>query len=176
MWKDIPGHEGRYQASDEGKVRSLIGKNPKVLSPCFLKGYEAVGIAHGGKSKLITVHRLVLMTFVGVCPEGKEARHIDGDNRNNRIENLEWATHLENMRDRYIHGTYFVGRVCSQETKSKIAATKIGKPRDEATREKLRIANTGKKASPETRRKVTEALLKRWAKYRAERSNDLSGA
>jgi len=45
------------------------------------------------------VHRLVLEAFVGPCPDGMEACHLDSDKTNNRVSNLRWDTHLENMRD-----------------------------------------------------------------------------
>lgn len=47
------------------------------------------------------VHRLVLETFVGPCPEGMEARHYpDMDPSNNRLENLSCSTHRKNLADR----------------------------------------------------------------------------
>jgi hypothetical protein len=59
-----------------------------------------------GRSKFPAVHRLVLEAFVGPCPEGKEARHFpDRDPRNNRLDNLSWATRTTNQRDRDFHGT-----------------------------------------------------------------------
>ncbi len=41
-WKDIPGYEGRYQVSDEGRVRSI---DRPVRVVCH--GVEAVRIAKG---------------------------------------------------------------------------------------------------------------------------------
>jgi hypothetical protein len=51
------------------------------------------------------VHRLVLEAFVGPCPEGLETRHLDGNPSNNRLENLVWDTHANNMADGIRHGT-----------------------------------------------------------------------
>lgn len=51
------------------------------------------------------VHTLVLTAFVGPAPKGMEARHLNGDGWDNRIENLEWATHYDNMQDKVAHGT-----------------------------------------------------------------------
>ena len=50
------------------------------------------------------MHRIVLEAFVGPCPEGLEGAHLDGNPRNNRVDNLSWATKKENMRHRDMHG------------------------------------------------------------------------
>ena len=59
------------------------------------QGYRVVGIA----GKLYRVHRLVLEAFVGQCPEGFECNHKNRDRSDNRLENLEWVTHIENLRN-----------------------------------------------------------------------------
>jgi hypothetical protein len=64
-------------------------------------GYATVVV--GGRSRY--VHRLVLETFVGPCPEGMEACHYDGDRSNNALSNLRWDTRAANAADRIRHGT-----------------------------------------------------------------------
>jgi hypothetical protein len=56
------------------------------------------------------VHRLVLKAFVGPCPEGMEGCHWDGDACNNKLDNLRWATHAENVEDSIRHGTFYPKR------------------------------------------------------------------
>ena len=51
------------------------------------------------------VHRIVMAAFVGPRPPGKEVRHLNGDGSDNRISNLRYGTHAENMRDMEAHGT-----------------------------------------------------------------------
>src|SRR5262249_4354731 len=60
------------------------------------------------------VHRLVLEAFVGPCPPGMEARHVNGIKTDNRLVNLQWGTHRQNMRDKATHkmGTS-IGRIPS---------------------------------------------------------------
>jgi len=55
------------------------------------------------------VHRLVLDAFVGPCPDGLEACHLDGDAGNNRVSNLRWDTSKANTDDMRRHGTLAVG-------------------------------------------------------------------
>lgn len=50
------------------------------------------------------VHSLVLIAFKGPRPEGMECRHLNGNPGDNRLENLAWGTHVENMADREKHG------------------------------------------------------------------------
>jgi hypothetical protein len=52
------------------------------------------------------VHRLVLETYIGPCPDGMECRHLDGNPLNNNLSNLRWGTKSENVRDAINHGTF----------------------------------------------------------------------
>lgn len=54
--------------------------------------------------QLITSVALVLMTFVGPCPDEHECCHNNGDYRDNSVENLRWGTHKENGQDARWHG------------------------------------------------------------------------
>lgn len=75
--------------------------------------YFKIGLAINSQMFTRTIHRLVLETYVGPCPEGMEARHLDGDSKNNKVENLIWGTPKENQQDRFSHGTDSQGEKCS---------------------------------------------------------------
>jgi len=108
IWKDIPDYEGLYQASNLGKIKSLI--NNKILKPIIdNKKYRYVFLYNHGKSKKYRVHRIILITFISNCPEGMECRHLDGNPENNKLENLKWGTSKENSKDRKIHGNWSNG-------------------------------------------------------------------
>ena len=107
-WKPINGHEHRYEVSDCGRVRSLKSNWCKILKqyPAKRRGYMTVTLWDRANKKkdFRYVHRLVLETFCGCCPEGQEACHNDGDKRNNKLSNLRWDTKSENVKDLYRHG------------------------------------------------------------------------
>lgn len=118
IWKDIPGYEGRYQASTMGRIRSVdrtitqIGRfgrpftrriKGKILRPGRSKsGHLSVVLGHGAHGS--QVHQLVLLTFLGPVPKGMEVRHLNGDPADNRIENLVYGTRTENILDVYAIG------------------------------------------------------------------------
>jgi hypothetical protein len=106
VWKDIPGYEGRYQASNLGRIRSLtrkvrIGINYRTAEGQILrqfditqKGYKGVCLSR----KLKYVHKLVAMTFLQHTPDGFNTTvdHIDFDKSNNSVDNLRLISHAEN--------------------------------------------------------------------------------
>jgi len=111
-WRSIVGYEGIYDVSDNGRIKSLARKDiagrqlrNRVLKPRVTRGYEYVELYKGGRSKNKRVHRLVLDAFVGSCPDDMECRHLDGNSRNNNLDNLQWGTIIENRQDSVLHGT-----------------------------------------------------------------------
>lgn len=105
--KPVEGFPGYFVTSD-GIVISTKkhnGSEYREMKPRINNcGYKRVLLRgpDGGKEKL--VHRLVLETFVGPCPDGYETRHLDGDPSNNHLANLAWGTKAENGRDAASHG------------------------------------------------------------------------
>ena len=120
VWKDIPGYEGKYQASTEGRIRSLDrmirGRSPysksyyyrpmkgRILRPGRVckNGHVSVVLEHGGIGQ--PVHQLIMKTFVGDPPEGMEVLHNNGDPTDNRLENLRYGTRTANILDVYWQG------------------------------------------------------------------------
>src|SRR6478736_6708331 len=117
QWRDIPGLEGRYQVSDQGRVMSLA-KDVRGRSGCIrhipqrvLKPQRAdnrylrVGLYLGdGACTIQAIHTLVLRAFVGEPPPEHEACHRDGTRDNNVLSNLYWGTRAQNQQDRVKHG------------------------------------------------------------------------
>lgn len=98
--KPVPGYEGRYSVSDDGRVFSHI-RNRELKPKINRYGYKAVSLTKDGKAHHLTVHRIVAMTFIP-NPFSKDCvNHINEVKTDNRAENLEWATVKENNN----HGT-----------------------------------------------------------------------
>lgn len=64
-----------------------------------------VSLCRGSKKAEFRIHRLVLETFIGPCPNGMEGCHNDGNPLNNHLDNLRWDTHKKNVEDSIKHGT-----------------------------------------------------------------------
>ena len=108
-WKQIPDYEGFYEASDFGRVRSVIDRRNtfagKILKPSISNsGYTCVGLSKNGNKRSFLVHRLIIATFIGCCPNGKQVNHKDGDKTNSRLENLEYVTPHENKLHAFATG------------------------------------------------------------------------
>lgn len=116
IWKDIPGYEGFYQASNLGRIRrnskEIFRKNGYRIPPKIhimkrvntAQGYASVILSMLGVRKQKMSHRLVLMAFSGRDMPGFECNHIDGNKQNNDIRNLEWVTRSENMKHAFRTG------------------------------------------------------------------------
>lgn len=93
---------GMYEVSNFGQIRNVITKN--IMSTCLSeKGYPMVDLMTiHGKSKCKKLHRIVAKHFVpGETSEKCEVDHVDSNKKNNKASNLEWVTHLENIRRAY---------------------------------------------------------------------------
>ena len=102
VWKDIEGYEGKYQVSNLGRVKSLRDSHGKYRELIMTgrnegHGYLKVSLYKNGKSKGIKIHRLVALAFIP-NPDNKHfVDHINGIRNDNRVENLRWVTHKENL-------------------------------------------------------------------------------
>ena len=105
--KSLPG----YAVDTEGHVYSRRPINGKG---CLAKEWRAVKpllcsngryLQIGAFKKKYLVHRLVAEEFIGRCPSGQEVSHKNGNSHDNRLCNLEYATHELNEKQKIGHGT-----------------------------------------------------------------------
>lgn len=115
IWKDVIGYEGLYQVSSFGNVKSLSRERTtngglfvskeKLLKAGTDCGYKKVVLTKNGVRSTKKVHRLVASAFLGDEPN-LCVNHIDSNRSNNRVENLEWVTQLQNVRHARINNRY----------------------------------------------------------------------
>lgn len=99
IWKPIPGYPG-YEVSNMGRVRSFKWNDIRILKPASYHGYLSVLLSNQNKKSLRRIHQLVMLAFVGPCPDGLEVCHgPDNDRANNRLDNLRYDTHKANIKD-----------------------------------------------------------------------------
>lgn len=95
-WRDIEGYENKYQISNYGRIKSV--KKDIFLKPMVaINGYLVVCLWKDNGQKKFLVHRLVAKHFIDNPCNCPEVNHKDEDKTNNRIDNLEWCTHIYNM-------------------------------------------------------------------------------
>jgi len=145
VWLPIGGYEGLYSVSNLGRIRSeartckagfnkirKVKERIMALPVCHSDhGYRQVRLNRDNGGRTFLVHLLVIRTFVGEPPEGMECAHLDGDRTNPALSNLEWKTHVENERDKRLHGTFLSGEKCpwSKLTDEQVAAIRADKRR-----------------------------------------------
>lgn len=122
-WKDIPGYENLYQASNIGNIRAVEGKTTsnarydartwkgRVLKQKKRKRstglYDPrVDLWKNGTHKTLLVSRLVALTWCDGYKESLTVNHIDGNPLNNNKDNLEWVTRTENIQKGFASGLY----------------------------------------------------------------------
>jgi len=108
QWLPVYGFEGWFDISDDGLVRT-VGENRRTRELMQWKtnsGYWMVTLWVNGVRKHRSIHSLILDAFICPRPEGKVARHRDGDRNYNAASNLEWGTIRQNHYDKKRHGTF----------------------------------------------------------------------
>lgn len=114
-WRPVVGHEGYYEVSDRGRVRSLgrmanRGRagwrwmDGRILQLNESNGRYMVALSVKGEVRQSTVGPLVLEAFVGPRPPGMECCHWDDHPKNDVLENLRWDTTVANMADKLRNG------------------------------------------------------------------------
>lgn len=124
IWKPIPGYVG-YEVSSNGQVRShwhrITGQGRGATEYRENDGWLLkLHNGHAGHKRVFfgrksargwqSVHRLVLLAFIGPCPEGMVCCHNNGIPDDNRLGNLRWDTPSSNTLDSVKHGSHDPGR------------------------------------------------------------------
>lgn len=110
IWKPIKGYEGLYEVSNKQRVRSVDRVLNHPTGKCLVKskiktlqisnkGYYCLSLYKNGKGKVHLLHRLIAIAFIPNLSNLHEIDHINGDKKDNRIENLRWCTRKINMNN-----------------------------------------------------------------------------
>lgn len=92
-----------YLISNAGLIFSI--KRNHWLNPYKdSHGYFQVSLYKDNKRTDKLIHHLVLEMYGEPRQEAQVTRHLNGNKTDNRIENLQWGTYLENVTDMRKHG------------------------------------------------------------------------
>lgn len=170
QWASVPGYEGLYEVSDQGRVRSLPRqtragyRGGTVLKPGLgTDGYLLVVFSKEGKTKIQKVHQLVMRAFVGDQPDSWQVAHGNGQKQDNRLTNLSYKTRSGNMLDSVQHGTHRNSRkTCCPKCGGEYAINGRGQRFCQNCRNKYqRDRYAANPSSPEDRRRRREANLEK---------------
>lgn len=126
MWAFIPGYEGLYEASTDGRIRTSKGKTTqnkkfpkrvwKQRELKYSKRYRhqkssnydyMVTLWKDNKPHKYLVARLIAATYHGnYLDTNLTVNHIDGNSLNNNASNLEWLTRADNIKYGFKNGQY----------------------------------------------------------------------
>ena len=100
---DVKGYEKVKDIYYFDVSGNVYGKYNKKLKPILnQKGYERIYfVTKCGGRQISSIHRLIAIALIPNIKNYEKINHINEMKRDNRIENLEWITHLQNVRKYY---------------------------------------------------------------------------
>lgn len=148
VWKSVVGYEGLYQVSNKGRVKSLpravnapqaggIRMSPgKILKPGNAHGRWLVSLSKQGQVKSCWVAHLVAEAFLGPNTNGSHVLHKNDVATDDRVENLRYGTHQENMADGKVNKKFQRGskRYNAKLTEQQVIQIKLRLPHEKVSK------------------------------------------
>ena len=107
LWREIPNYPN-YEASTLGNIRNK--KTGRILKASIgTNGYRVLNLRNNGKTKCFNVHTLIARTWL-VNDDPKiltDIHHKDCNKSNNRLDNLQYVSHAENIAFGTNHKTVY---------------------------------------------------------------------
>lgn len=125
-WRSAVGYP-KYWVSNYGDIyrEATIDKAGRRLQLRYLKVIDgSVRLQIDGHSIKQPIGRLILLSFIGASPYKNKclARHLDDNRSNNKLDNLAWGDHSDNMADALRNGR----RIVTEKTKQKLRIAMVG--------------------------------------------------
>jgi hypothetical protein len=150
LWRDwkfrpIEGYPN-YMVGRDGVVYHDFGGvdvRPLKASPDS-KGYAAISLCRDGKATTTNVHSIVARSWLGQAPSQRhEARYLNADRMDARLENIDWATPEENWIDRSSLGNGVrENHWCAKLTEQQVAAIRASTASQRALAAEYGVAQT----------------------------------
>lgn len=128
-WKTIQFDEKiadneKFKISNYGRIINCKGEEEFLVKESFINGYQNLPLRQkrNGKSTSRYVHKLVAEHFLEQN-DGQFVIHLDYDKKNNRVENLKWATKREKEQHQFSNPKFKNRK--RRVTNSKLTETKV---------------------------------------------------
>lgn len=164
-WVVIPNTNGIYEGSSFGRVKTHNWRNwgyTKIVIPSLNRdGYISYVLTINGKTLFKSAHQIVGLFIKKPKSDKKlQLNHKDGNKLRNTIDNLEWCTHLENLKHYhtklYKSGDFAGSRWTSKLTEDDVRNIRMGKYAEKSNKEIAGIFS----CTPDTIKSVRD--LKSW--------------
>ena len=103
----LNGYENLYKINRQGEIWSCWYK--KLMTPHITgDGYFKICLKKDGKSHNCFIHRLLAIQYIPNLTNAPTVDHIDRNKSNNCLENLRWATMVEQANNKSTTIVYIV--------------------------------------------------------------------
>lgn len=106
--KPVKGYEKEYAVTKAGDVFRITKSGKTRPCKAFVEkdGYMVINLSKRGIAKRKRLHRIVAETFLENPDKKPQINHIDGNKKNNSVENLEWCDAIQNLEHAYVTGLH----------------------------------------------------------------------